>query len=95
MKSLKFFSLAAIAVTLAFTAFSCSSENDLTETPVVQPSTNGVVVTVTAGIADDAISRSEVGHADGKRTLKFTKGDRLFVMKKLSNNDVANYVGAC
>lgn len=72
---------AALTMTTGLTA--CSSENDLVETPNVeqptQPTTDGVKITVSAGIADDATTRSEVATEDGKRVLKFTTGDRLYV----------------
>ena len=72
---------AALTMTTGLTA--CSSENDLVETPNVeqptQPTTDGVKITVSAGISDDATTRSEVATEDGKRVLKFTTGDRLYV----------------
>ena len=82
--------LLAIAVALVVTTMTaCSSENDLVETPnVEQPTAEGIKVTVTASIADDATTRSEVVEstdANGKkRTLKFTEGDKLYVY---SNNN--------
>jgi hypothetical protein len=84
---------AALAMTTGLTA--CSSENELTETPnagqPAQPTTKGVKVTVTAGIADPTPSPSHAGEGSGAqtrsavttdgttRTLKFTEGDRLYV----------------
>lgn len=43
-----------------------------------QKVTSGVFVTVGAGIAD-ATTKSEVVNEDGKRVLKFTAGDKLYV----------------
>ena len=74
--------LVAMAAGVAMTAMTaCSSEKELTETPIVeqpaQPTAKGVKVTVTAGISDGAQTRSAVTEgtdAQGKttRTLKFT-----------------------
>ena len=80
MKTFKNCGLAlAIAAALVMTTASCSSENDLVETPNVeqpaQPTAKGttVHVTVGAGIGDDAATRSEVVTENGRRTLRFTK----------------------
>ena len=88
MKTFKKCGLAlAIAAALVMTMASCSSENELTETPNAeqpeQPTAKGVKITVSAGIADDATTRSEVATEDGKRVLKFTTGDRLYVYGKI------------
>ena len=84
-----------IAAAMALVTTSCAEEENIVNSNA--PATGGVTVTVGASIADDATTRSEVVEstdANGKkRTLKFTAGDKLFVMKKVSNNDVANYVG--
>lgn len=90
MKTFKNCGLAlTIAAALVMTTASCSSENELTETPIVeqptQPTTDGVKITVSAGIADDATTRSEVATEDGKRVLKFTTGDRLYVYREISS----------
>ena len=87
MKTFKNCELAlAIAAALVMTTTSCSSENDLVETPNVeqptQPTTDGVKITVSAGIGDDGTTRSEVGrNGAGNRVLKFTEGDRLYVYR--------------
>ena len=94
MKTFKNCGLAlAIAAALLMTTASCSSENDLVETPnveqSVQPTTDGVKITVSAGIGDsDGTTRAAVDYsqtdANGKpiRTLTFTTGDRLYVTAK-------------
>ena len=94
MKTFKNCGLAlAIAAALVMTMASCSSENDLVETPnveqSVQPTTDGVKITVSAGIGDsDGTTRAAVDYsqtdANGKpiRTLTFTTGDRLYVTAK-------------
>ena len=98
MKTFKNCGLAlAIAAALVMTATSCSSENDLTETPNVeqptQPTTDGVKITVSAGISDDATTRSEVATEDGKRVLKFTTGDQLYVYGEIdASTSVAGYL---
>ena len=63
--------LVAMAAGVAMTAMTaCSSEKELTETPIVeqpaQPTAKGVKVTVTAGISDGAQTRSAV--TDGAAT---------------------------
>ena len=88
--------LVAMAAGVAMTAMTaCSSEKELTETPIVeqpaQPTTKGVKVTVTAGISDGAQTRSAVTEgtdAQGKttRTLKFTAGDRLYIHGEIYDN---------
>ena len=108
MMKLKHYSwLMAIAAALVMTTASCSSENDLVETPNIdqptQPTIDGVKITVRAGISDgDASTRSEVvlgTNAQGKttRTLKFTEGDRLYVCGKIiqestTHKTVAGYL---
>jgi hypothetical protein len=102
MMKLKHYScLLAIAAVLAVTAITtltaCSSENDLAETPngaqPQTPTTNGVQVTVGAGLADDASTRSTVENDGTKRTLKFTTGDRLYVYGEIdANTSVAGYL---
>ncbi len=102
MMKLKHYScLLAIAAVLAVTAITtltaCSSENDLTETSngaqPQTPTTNGVQVTVGAGLADDASTRSTVENDGTKRTLKFTTGDRLYVYGEIdANTSVAGYL---
>ena len=76
-----------IAAALALTTTSCSNEDILTDSnEQPQVTANGVQVTVSASIADDATTRSEVVEstdANGKkRTLKFTEGDKLYVYSK-------------
>ena len=82
----------AMAVALVMTTMTaCSSENDLVETPNVEQPTQPtqskkVHVMVGAGIADDATTRSEVVTEDGKKILKFTAGDKLYVFAPVSKN---------
>lgn len=101
MKFKHYSCLLAIAAVLAVTAITtltaCSSENDLTETSngaqPQTPTTNGVQVTVGAGLADDASTRSTVENDGTKRTLKFTTGDRLYVYGEIdANTSVAGYL---
>ena len=87
------------------TMTACSSEGDdiLGGNGPEQPAqSKGVMVTVKAGISDGSdatgsatgTTRSAVDtDANNKRTLKFTAGDKLFVMKQVSDNDDVNYVG--
>ena len=95
-----FVSMLAIAVVLVMTTTaSCSSENDLVETPNVEQPTvtqkSKVHVTVGAGISD-AMTRSVVDKsetdANGKpiRKLKFTAGDKLYVYAKYGFVHVRN-----
>ena len=100
MKTFKNCGLAlAIAATLVMTAASCSSENDLVETPNVEQPTvtqnSKVHVTVGAGISDvmtrSVVDKSETD-ANGKpiRKLKFTAGDKLYVYAKYGSVYVRN-----
>ena len=77
--------LLTIAAALTLTTASCTNEDILTENnKQPQVTTNGVKITVSAGISDDATTRSEVGRNDaGNRVLKFTEGDRLYVRKQV------------
>ena len=85
-----FVSLLAIAAGLVMTTASCSSENDLTETPNVeqpQVTTNGVQITVGAGF-DDASTRSAVVIDGTKHVLTFTDDDKLYVYGDIDENKV-------
>ena len=61
---------------------SCEQENPAEEPAEKitdnQKESRGIFVTVGAGISDAAV-RSEVASEDGKRVLKFTAGDKLYV----------------
>ena len=107
MKTFKNCGLAlAIAAALLMTTASCSSENDLVETPNVeqptQPTTDGVKITVSAGIGDsDGTTRAAVDDsqtdANGKpiRTLTFTTGDRLYVTGNLEDAQNNKFTLGC
>ena len=85
-----FVSMLAIAAGLVMTTASCSSENDLVETPNVeqpQVTTNGVQITVGAGF-DDASTRSAVVIDGTKRVLTFTDDDKLYVYGDIDENKV-------
>ena len=91
MKAFKNCGLAlAIAAALVMTTASCSSENDLVETPNVeqpQVTTNGVQITVGAGF-DDASTRSAVVIDGTKHVLTFTDDDKLYVYGDIDENKV-------
>ena len=91
MKAFKNCGLAlAIAAALVMTTASCSSENDLVETPNVeqpQVTTNGVQITVGAGF-DDASTRSAVVIDGTKHVLTFTNDDKLYVYGDIDENKV-------
>lgn len=78
----------AAALTLGWTA--CSSEENVIDEPTLAPAVSTIHVSVGAGIGDESQTRSGVTEdvVDGKtqRTLKFTAGDRLYVLG-LSNQD--------
>lgn len=64
----------ALGAAIAVTTVSCEREE-----PVKEPlKESGIFVTVGAGISD-AATKSEVASEDGKRVLKFTAGDKLYV----------------
>ena len=76
----------AAALTMGLAA--CSNDDSLVEN-IEQPMTTGVTVTVGASIADDngdATTRSTVDTEDGKRVLKFTKSDKLYVFRSVDAN---------
>jgi len=91
--TMKMLGMLTIAAALAMTTMTaCSSDNDLVETPNSEQAT-GMKVTVTAGISDDAATRSEVAKDGTKRTLKFTAGDRLYVFRsKSTDTKLASYL---
>ena len=95
MKRIMTFAFAlTIAAALALTTTSCTNDDNLT---LNDQTTNGVQVTVSASIDDDATTRSEVVEstdANGKKhTLKFTAGDRLYVYGEIdASTSVAGYL---
>ena len=73
-KMIKLMCILALGAAIAVTTVSCEREE-----PVKEPlKESGIFVTVGAGIADVA-TKSEVANEDGKRVLKFTAGDKLYV----------------
>ena len=73
-KMMKLMSILALGAAMTVASVSCQRED-----PMEDPSEKGCVfVTVGAGIAD-AATKSEVASEDGKRVLKFTAGDKLYV----------------
>ena len=72
----------AVAVLLANTA--CTIDDAEEPPQPVIPATEGILITVGAGIVDDVTpTRSVVVPEDGKRALHFTDGDRLYVYGNL------------
>ena len=72
MKTLfRFYGLLALAALLIVSCI----QDPLVEEPVV----SSIQVTVSAGIASEPSTKSEVAIEDGARVLKFTEGDRLYV----------------
>lgn len=83
---LKYLGLAALA---SATAVACTVNDPLVEEPVVEePAAKAcsVKVTVGAGIADGAQTKSTVVNEDGVRVLKFTEGDKLYVYATVDDN---------
>jgi len=75
----------AVSAALAMTAASCSSDDDVMETPPAPP-TGKVHVTVGAGIGEG--TRSAVVKDGATRTLKFTEGDQLFIAGDIERNKI-------
>ena len=100
MKAVRMLFTLAVTAVLAMVSGACSSDDNLVDNGAADGATaaRGVTVTVGAGIADDAATRSAVvnGTDDvtGKttRTLKFTTGDRLYVYKSLFGGEQEGYV---
>lgn len=69
----------AAALTIGLSA--CSSDDIATDGPQLADGAKGLTITVGAGFADDASTRSAVVYdkTAKTRTLTFTSGDRLFV----------------
>lgn len=82
----------AAALIIGMTA--CSNDDNLTE---VQTATQGVQVTVSAGLddGDGNTTRADVDYdATAKtRTLKFTTGDRLYVYRRIAGESVVYLKG--
>ena len=94
IKQLKDYGLAlAMTAAVAMVVGACSSDDNMVDNGAADGSTaaRSVTVTVGAGIADDAATRSVVvngTHAQtGKptHTLKFTPGDKLYVYGEINN----------
>ncbi len=82
MKRLAYLASMLTIAALALTTTSCTNEDNLTEE---QTAPKGVMVTVGAGFADDATTRSQVVDENGKRRLKFTTGDKLYIYREVNN----------
>lgn len=82
----------AAALMIGMTA--CSTDDNMTEEPTVPTTTatQGVQVTVGAGMDNGATTRADVTEAvvEGKtqRTLKFTTGDRLYIWRYINDNNI-------
>ena len=63
---------------------SCQREDLIVDTP--EDNVSGIIVTVNAGIASDPGTKSEVAVENGKRVLKFTEGDKLYVYREISSS---------
>lgn len=87
MKQIKTLGWLVVAAALITTFAACSNDdNDTPDTPAAPA--KSVTITVGAGITDDNATRSAVDYdANAKtRTLKFTKGDKLFVCASYGNH---------
>lgn len=97
MKAIRMLGTLAMTAAVAMVVGACSSEDNLVDNGAADGSTaaRSVTVTVGAGIANDAATRSAVVNGTdaetGKptHTLKFTSGDRLYVYKVVDNGYVA------
>ncbi len=98
IKQLKDYGLAlARTAAVAMVVGACSSDDNMVDNGAADGATaaRSVTVTVGAGIADDAATRSAVVNGTdaqtGKptHTLKFTSSDRLYVHKEVDNGYVA------
>lgn len=81
----------AAALTIGLSA--CTSEEFVNGGQIQADGAKGLTVTVGAGIADDASTRSAVvyDNTEKTRTLTFTEGDRLFVLGNIGENDEEPY----
>ena len=79
----------AAALMLGMTA--CSNEDSMIEDePTQQPTAATIRVTVGAGITDgEGATRSAVTKDGGTRTLKFTTGDKLYVVRNMADRRLA------
>lgn len=95
MKAVRMLFTLAVTAVLAMVSGACSSDDNLVDNGAADGATaaRGVTVTVGAGIADDAATRSAVVNGTdavtGKttRTLTFTTGDKLYVYCKINNKN--------
>ena len=83
--------MAAALFVMTMGLAACSSDDSLVDNmeQPAQPTAAGVTVTVGASIADGddgATTRSTVDSEDGKRVLKFTKSDKLYVFRSVDAN---------
>ena len=89
MMTLAFALTIAAALATGFTA--CTKDDDVVDTPDLSMVPTGVQITVSAGFADDATTRSAVTTDGTKHTLKFTAGDQLYVYGMIADGDPAVY----
>ena len=95
MKAIRMLGKLAMTAAVAMVVGACSSDDNLVDNGADNGSTaaRSVTVTVGAGIADDAATRSAVVNGTdaqtGKptHTLKFTAGDKLYVHCKINYNN--------
>ena len=93
MKAIRMLGTLAMTAAVAMVVGACSSDDNLVDNGAADGATaaRSVTVTVGAGIADDAATRSAVVNGTdaetGKptRTLKFTPGDKLYVYGEINN----------
>lgn len=74
----------AAAMFAACTVEELPVDDPVIEEPVTEPTS--IHVTVSAGIAADPATKSEVVMEDGARMLKFTAGDRLYVYGQIGSS---------
>ena len=85
-----------IAAALMMNLTACTTDDNIADTPEQPTSTQGIHVTVGAGIGDDGTTRAAVTQEGTTRTLRFTEGDRLYIQGKPPTADnqkrLAGYV---
>jgi hypothetical protein len=82
----------AAALTMVFT--SCNKEDDIVIDNTLQGNQT-IHLSVSAGISDNTTTRSIVDTSTGKRVLKFTMGDKIYVRAEISGSPskiVAGYL---
>ena len=83
-RTLRSWLVVAAALTLGMA--SCSVKDNALEEPQQTPEVGKIHIELRAGIGNEPTTRSTVDYTNGKRTLLFSEGDRIYVNGKIDDN---------